>query len=290
MSQDLQPGELKHSSSIDSKNGEEFLKLMIKTYCFKPKIMNSTDLSGYYHQSMTHFNKAIQFRKDRKDFGAYIELMKYADIVTNLSNHKSYNIKRYKPQKELHHKRLSHVLDELEKLKPELIRKYEKQYSTQMYTFHCGICFAELPVEDIYIVKQCNHKYCKPCFKEYLKSDLCSNQAAMCPHENCGTKIHVDYDIQQLLKSPQSCNKPTKGCSQTPNGYDTINYNNIGNSLEQKIKSCPECHANTARLKGCNHIKCKCGTHWCWLCVEQIHKNKLMDHFGKLHPLFHTKM
>ena len=55
--------------------GEEFLKLMVKEYCKKPKLLHTTDLSGYYHDALRHFNKAIQFKTDRKDFGAYIELI-----------------------------------------------------------------------------------------------------------------------------------------------------------------------------------------------------------------------
>ena len=177
---------------METQNGEEFLRFMVAKYCIKPKVVNTTDLSAYYHIGMGHFNKAIEHKKDKKEFGAYIELMRYADIIASIKTHKSYHMKKYKPQKELHQKRLSNVINELEQLKPELIQKYNNQYLKESNTFHCGICFVELQFEQVYTIKKCNHHYCKQCLMSYLKyeSHVSPSTKPTCPQESCDTKLN----------------------------------------------------------------------------------------------------
>ena len=180
---------------MEAQNGEEFLRSMIKQYCNKPKIVSTTELSAYYLNAMGHFNKAIEYKKDKKDFGAYIELMRYADIVTAIKKtHCQYNKKKYRPQKELHQKRLSNVINELEKLKPELIGRYNHQFSKQMSTVHCQICFVELSMNQIHTINGCNHQFCQGCFTSYLKYEMQVSASTIptCPHENCDTKLQTN--------------------------------------------------------------------------------------------------
>lgn len=33
-------------------------------------------------------------------------------------------------------------------------------------------------------------------------------------------------------------------------------------------KACPKCAVTTFRIDGCDHMRCRCGTHWCWRCRE----------------------
>lgn len=35
--------------------------------------------------------------------------------------------------------------------------------------------------------------------------------------------------------------------------------------LNKTAGSCPSCKAVTEKSAGCNHMTCRCGTHWCWL-------------------------
>ena len=36
------------------------------------------------------------------------------------------------------------------------------------------------------------------------------------------------------------------------------------------VHRCPKCNALIEKNKGCNHIRCHCGTHLCWICVESF--------------------
>lgn len=36
------------------------------------------------------------------------------------------------------------------------------------------------------------------------------------------------------------------------------------------VHRCPKCNALIEKNKGCNHIRCHCGTHLCWVCVQSF--------------------
>ena len=45
-------------------------------------------------------------------------------------------------------------------------------------------------------------------------------------------------------------------------------------SSEQRWKKCPACHNVVERSEGCNHIRCRCGTGFCYLCGLKYLSNK----------------
>jgi len=55
---------------------------------------------------------------------------------------------------------------------------------------------------------------------------------------------------------------------------------------EDKVKSCPQCNNGVEKDEGCNHITCRCGSHWCWKCVTILDPNNLPQHFTEKHPIF----
>jgi ariadne-1 len=36
--------------------------------------------------------------------------------------------------------------------------------------------------------------------------------------------------------------------------------------IESTAKKCPHCHEYVTRNDGCNHMRCRCGKDWCWMC------------------------
>jgi len=41
-------------------------------------------------------------------------------------------------------------------------------------------------------------------------------------------------------------------------------------AVRKLSKPCPGCKAPIEKNDGCNHMTCKCGVHWCWLCAQKI--------------------
>ena len=252
-------------------NGAQFLRLMVDMYCPKPKIMHTTDLAAHYLDAMRHFQKGVKFKKAGKDYGAYIELLQYANIVTVLRSHKAYQSPKHKAQAQLHAKRLSNAMNELEILKPELILKYNQTYAIGMErTYLCGICYSQAPIRSVHTIVACKHQYCKACLRQYIKSDFCSNKPTTWPQEGCGKQLDHCEDIRALLSATEF--------DQLNN---QLNVNCIG--MMPDIQYClnPQCDY-AAILDGTTKFECaKCKEVYCVECRVPFHSRVSCEDFRK---------
>lgn len=48
-------------------------------------------------------------------------------------------------------------------------------------------------------------------------------------------------------------------------------------------KECPECGVMTEKTSGCDHITCRCGAHWCFVCGERQTSQSIYAHLSKEH-------
>ena len=48
-------------------------------------------------------------------------------------------------------------------------------------------------------------------------------------------------------------------------------------------KECPGCKILIEKEDGCAHMKCICGVHFCWLCLEIHHKDEIYNHIDEKH-------
>ncbi|CAL2033780.1 unnamed protein product [Caenorhabditis brenneri] len=49
------------------------------------------------------------------------------------------------------------------------------------------------------------------------------------------------------------------------------------------VKKCPGCNVPLEKDVGCNHIECKCGLHFCWLCLEPSTPGDIYAHMNEVH-------
>ncbi|GMH77334.1 hypothetical protein TrRE_jg4436 [Triparma retinervis] len=56
-----------------------------------------------------------------------------------------------------------------------------------------------------------------------------------------------------------------KSCVAFKGGNIKISDNNF---VAENVKNCPFCSLAVERTYGCNHISCRCGRHWCFVCEE----------------------
>ena len=50
--------------------------------------------------------------------------------------------------------------------------------------------------------------------------------------------------------------------------------------IKETTKKCPSCSLSTEKSDGCNHITCRCGTHWCWGCNVILEASDPYRHNG----------
>jgi hypothetical protein len=76
------------------------------------------------------------------------------------------------------------------------------------------------------------------------------------------------------------CFKLDHGLSDCNITHDEMTEQTIANST----KKCPSCFLSTEKSEGCNHIQCRCNTHWCWGCNIKLNSNDPYHHNGTICP------
>jgi hypothetical protein len=70
----------------------------------------------------------------------------------------------------------------------------------------------------------------------------------------CGQAPHKDYCEADREPMPVDRNRPVKNCPPV--------------DRNRPIKNCPKCNIKIEKNGGCNRMCCKCGCHFCWICLE----------------------
>ncbi|KAM0853129.1 hypothetical protein ACQ4PT_051271 [Festuca glaucescens] len=53
------------------------------------------------------------------------------------------------------------------------------------------------------------------------------------------------------------------------------------------VKSCPSCGYTIEKAEGCNHVECRCGSHICWVCLENFKSSEeCYGHLRSAHQSF----
>eukprot|EP00797_Seminavis_robusta_P037639 Sro9_g007010.2 (465) ;mRNA; r:13156-14550 len=68
------------------------------------------------------------------------------------------------------------------------------------------------------------------------------------------------------------------GMGALPPGDDN---NAMEKKTNEKIRRCPSCKDPIEKNGGCNHMTCKCGTHFCWLCMTNTTGNHWNHYCGR---------
>jgi hypothetical protein len=54
--------------------------------------------------------------------------------------------------------------------------------------------------------------------------------------------------------------------------------------IRENTRACPSCHSNIEKNDGCNHMSCRCGAHFCWLCNQQYTLDQINAHYAGANP------
>ncbi|KAH3932184.1 hypothetical protein HBI70_159430 [Parastagonospora nodorum] len=126
--------------------------------------------------------------------------------------------------------------------------------------------------------------------------EWCTADPIYCPMPTCSAFIpdrllpeHVRTNKKRRVDSgvgtptPESFACPTceagicTGCRHQAHPDSICNLNEFGLDADTAellkkwgYKKCPKCGHGVKRMFGCNHMECRCGAHFCWVCLENI--------------------
>lgn len=113
-------------------------------------------------------------------------------------------------------------------------------------------------------------------FHHFIDSDYSPDQH-MIKCQGC-QETHVTHYHKRACPV---CKISFCGCCKSSPYHDDVICVGDKNKLElhrQGIRSCPTCDIACERLDGCDHMKCTCGTEFCWRCMAKLNHNSPYRH------------
>jgi len=77
---------------------------------------------------------------------------------------------------------------------------------------------------------------------------------------SCSCGCYFCFLCGQEKHDPVSCQELKRWLQKESSEEDAIKL------IEATSKQCPHCLHHVTRTQGCNHMRCRCGKDWCWMC------------------------
>ena len=133
-----------------------------------------------------------------------------------------------------------------------------------------------------------------PAFKKYMKHLMNAYVKtlpliAWCPGPNCERALKISMGNSKIAVTCECKHSFCFNCGMEPHQPATcamlINWkkkvaddSETFNWLSANTKLCPKCNNPVEKNGGCNHISCKCGAHFCWMCNNLFSTATVYNH------------
>jgi hypothetical protein len=128
--------------------------------------------------------------------------------------------------------------------------------------------FAPLHKNHHWSSQPCGHACCRTCMKTWAETSINDHKVNIrCPAPDCNYCL-FDHDVRQLV-SAQAFER-----HQEHKNTDYLQHlksalkedSRLKHWLKTNARPCPDCHVIVSRSEGCDHMRCVCGTNFCYAC------------------------
>ncbi|KAF6760856.1 hypothetical protein DFP72DRAFT_881586 [Ephemerocybe angulata] len=157
-----------------------------------------------------------------------------------------------------------------------------------------------IPVIQRYLTKQRFDQLVDAVFTSHIQSNV--RRFKYCTTPDCTRIYQCDTGVQFhqcpscFSKICSSCNEEAHEgmtCEERRIQSDPAEQERLNNewATTNNVKRCPACSVMTEKTEGCNHMTCRCGEHWCWICrmafgnVVPFDTGPIYAHLNAVHDL-----
>ena len=169
-----------------------------------------------------------------------------------------------------------------------LAKKSDGAVASNMKT--CSVCFSDEHLRDMSYFNRCQHPICNDCrghyntHTEYGPGDVVNKALHVCALSTCRQVDRAPEDIMAVIKKHGGAipgNIALKYCKACKNLFEHVMTCGAQESdipeectkcmvVDETAKKCPFCEILVSKSDGCDHMKCHCGGHWCWVCRRKF--------------------
>lgn len=158
-----------------------------------------------------------------------------------------------------------------------------------------GLCKTPipLPVIERFIPPALLTQMLENSFRVFLEQH--PDEFRFCPTPDCTQIYRVSGENSVVFQCPACLTETCSHCHQSPHsgltcGESVLMESRSGQDLllerwakdNPNVKKCPDCGVFIEKFEGCNHIRCRCGGHVCWVCIKTF-KDGIYDHLSAAH-------
>ncbi|KAF9000394.1 hypothetical protein BDQ17DRAFT_1282031 [Cyathus striatus] len=130
-------------------------------------------------------------------------------------------------------------------------------------------------------------------FKVYI--DQHPDELKYCATPDCEQVYRCDTEKVTELQCPSCLVSVCSACDTEAHTGMTCEESRISrNPMEQErlndewakangVKKCPRCQVLVQKTEGCNHMSCRCGAHFCWICNGVFERGDIYSHMSRAH-------
>ncbi|KAK2465893.1 hypothetical protein APHAL10511_001534 [Amanita phalloides] len=121
-----------------------------------------------------------------------------------------------------------------------------------------------------------------------------------CKTPDC-TQVYRRDRGRKMLTCPSCFTSVCTGCNKEAHEGMTCEERELMNDPEEQerrneqwalvsgAKRCPSCRVFLQKTEGCNHMECRCGAHFCWLCLQAFSgPGPVYEHMNRVHGGINT--
>lgn len=206
-----------------------------------------------------------------------------------------------------------HNIDEIINQVKDSIVKYN-HYET------CNMCIEDVPVGRMTkACGNCQNRVCTTCVESWYGQvnlgEIINEANIKCPFCKCMPKFNIIKNLDVAVLKNIRSTKGNKGkiCDWNKSYVyaSCIKCLNVKSALERvcadlnpveiknwkcdecstadivaENKKCYNCGIMVEKTGGCNHITCRCGSHWCWTCEKGYPVGEIYNHMAKCGGIF----
>jgi len=148
----------------------------------------------------------------------------------------------------------------------------ERELALQNKTYDCPICYTDFPIDEMYVLDECYHRYCSECLRNYILTNMGDGKVSVitCPHPECKVLLHLT-EVRHLIPADQ---------------FERFERFILQQALESMpdVSWCPKAGCTNAMIGDPNRpmMVCSntsCNFSYCFNCKEEWHADSTCEQY-----------